>query len=407
MTLLDQETAKKEQPKGKKIVLFLLILSVVLLIVIISAMIVLYGNRTVPLTLSVDGSDITIESDLLATDENGENYISIQKISNSIGYDYLTGEYKQYSEDPTNSKGYLQNENQIIQFEADNNKIYKTTPNSNLDYEEYELSNNIIKLNNLLYISLEDVNVGLGITYSYSQKDNKILFNTVENLTQEYKTSLPTQTNNQLIEISEEYNNEKALSYDMLVVSNESQKWGVVNSSFSTIIGNRYTSLEFIESAGVFIVSDDNKYGVISKEPNQRPIIDLNYEEVSVINNSPIFYQVKLFGKYGIMNAEGKVIINNEYDSMGYTSESTTEQSVLTIKEYGNNKENLIVVCKNGKYGLVNLDNGNSIGDCILDKIYAKTENGKNNYYIQLQEQEFSLDSYIESVNTTTINIGQ
>lgn len=404
MTLLDQEV-KKEEPKGKKIVLLLLIVSIILLISIIAIMFVLSSNKEKPLTLSVNGSNITIENDLLITDENGNNYISLQKISKLIGYDYLTGEYKQYSEDATNSKCYLQNDYQIIQFEADSNKIYKTLQQSDLDYEEYELKNNIIKSNNLLYISLDDVNVGLGVVCTIMQADNTILFNTIDNIVESYKTSLPTQTNNELVEISDEYNNEKALLYNMLVVSNENKKWGVVNGDFSTIIGNKYTSIEFIESAGAFIVSDENKYGVISSKPNQKPIIDLNYEEIKVINNSPIFYQVKLAGKYGIIDENGKVIINNEYDSIGYISQSTTEQSVLVIKEFGKDKDNMLVVCKGGKYGLVSLSNGNAIGDCVLDKIYAKTENGEKKYYIQLQGKEFSMEAYIENVTTTTVHV--
>ena len=401
MTLLDQEV-KKEEPKGKKIVLLLLILSVVLLIIVIAMMVLLSGNKTNPLTISVNGSNITIENDLL-TDENGISYISIQKIGKQLGYDYLTGEYKTYSEDSTNSKGYLQGENQIIQFEADNKTIYKTYPNSNLDYEEYELNNKIINKNNLLYISIDDTNIGLGIVCTYSQKDNKLTLNTVENLTESYKTSLATSTNNQLVEISSDYNNEKALSYGMLVVANQSKKWGVVDTSFNTIIGNRYTNMEFIESVGAFIVSDENKYGVISKEANQRPIIDLNYEEINVINNLPTFYQVKLAGKYGVINGQGKAVINNEYDSMGYTSRSTTEESLLTIENYGANKQNLLVVCKNGKYGLVSLDDGKTVSDCTLDKIYAKNENGQRNYYVGIQNQEVSLDRYIEFINTSTV----
>lgn len=408
MTLLDQEVNNKpKEPKGKKIVLVLLIISIILLISIIAMMFVLSGEKEEPLTLSVNGSNVTIDKDVLITAESGINYISIQKMSNLLGYDYLTGEYKKYSEDPTNSKCYLQNKNQIIEFEADSKRIYKTSPDSILDYEEYELKNKIIKYNNLLYISLEDANIGLGVIYTYSQNDNKISFNTIENATESYKTSLPTQTNNQFLEISEDPNNEKTLLYNMIVVANESKKWGVIDNNFSTIIGNRYTSLKFIESAGVFIASDDDKYGVISKGPNQNPIIDLNYEEINVINNSPVFYQVKLAGKYGVMNEKGTAVVDNIYDSMGYTSRGTNEISLLTIEKYGNNKENLLVVSRNGKYGLVNLDNGQEVVGCELDKIYGKNENGTINYYVELQQQEISLDRYIEYINTTTINVGQ
>ena len=406
MTLLDQEV-KKEEPKGKKIVLFLLIFSIILLIAIIAIMIVFGANQTKPLTLSINGSNITIDNDFIVTDANGINYISIQKLSKSIGYDYLTGEYKQYNEDTTNTKCYLQNDNQVIQFEVDTNKIYKTLLDSNLDYEEYELRNKILQSNGVIYIALEDINVGLNVVCAYSEQNNNISISTIENLTEGYKTSLPQQTNNEQTTISDEFSNQKAISHNMLVVSNENQKWGVIDTNLNTIIGNKYSTMEFVEVAETFIVSDNNKYGVISIEPNTKPIIDLNYEEVKVINNSPLCYQVKLAGKYGVIDKDGKPIINNIYDSMGYDSQNTTEESIVAIKDLGKDKVNALVVCKDGKYGLMSLDDGSKIADCTLDKIYAKTENGEKKYYIQLQEKEISLDRYIEYINTTTVDVGQ
>lgn len=406
MTLLDQEV-KKEELKGKKIVLMLLILSIILLIFAIVAMVALGGKQTKPLTLSVNGNNIKIENDLLITDENGVNYISLPQIAKfQIGYEYIRGGYLEYTESET--KGYLESTNQIIQFEANNNIIYKTKPDTYVDYEEFKLQNNILQVNNALYIAIDDLNIGLNIVYTYSEKDNKISLNTADNLVKSYQASL-TETS-QVKAISDEFNNEKAVCYNMLVVSNENEKWGVVDTNFSSIITNKYSSIEFIESAGVFIVSDNGKYGVISKEPNKKPILDLNYEEVNIINNSPLFYQVKLAGKYGIINEEGKPVINNIYESMGYNTEATTEQSVLVIKDFGKDKANALVVCNGGKYGLVNLDNGSTIINCILDKIYAKNENGEKKYYIQFQEQEqqqeMELNEYIERINTTNINIG-
>lgn len=405
--LLDQEV-KKQEPKGKKIVLLLLILSIMLLIFAIVAMAALAGKQTKPLTLSVNGTAMSIEDNTLITDENGINYISINKISKVIGYDYYTGEYKQYNEDNTNTKGYLQNENQIIQFEADNKKIYKSGIESKLDYEEYELTNKILNSNGSLYVSLDDVNVALNIAYEYSQKDNKVILNSVENLTEGYKTSLPGQTNNEFTVISEEYSNEKAISYGMLVVSNENQRWGVIDSkNLSTvIIGDKYSTLEFVESAGVFIASDDGKYGIISKEPNVKPILDLNYEEVKVINNSPLCYEVKRGGKSAVINKDGKVIINDTFDSIGCDFESPTEESTLVIKGFGKEKLNLLVVCKQGKYGLVNLGNGETVISCSVDKIYSRNENNEKKYYVQVEEKEITLEQYIEKENTTTVSVG-
>lgn len=406
MNLLDQEQQiKKEEPKGKKIVLLLLILSVFALIMVIVMMMALSGKKTKELTISVNQTNIKIEEGLLTTDENQVNYISIQKIAKSIGYNYLSGEYKQYNEDTTNTKCYLENANQVIQFEANNKKIYKIYPTSNLDYEEYELENVILKQNNLLYVALDDLDIALNVIYSYSKNDNKILLKTVDALNEEYKTNLPKQTNNALVGVSDSLNNKKAIAYNMLVASNESGKWGVVSTTdFSTIIGNKYSSIEFIESANAFIVSDNNKYGVITKE---QLIIGLKYEEIKVINNSPLCYEVKAGENHAIVNGRGKVITNKLYNSIGYISNNTLEESVIVIKNLGKDKTNALVVCKDGKYGLLSLDDGTSIGDCVLDKIYSKTENGEKVYYIKLKEQEILLDKYLEHINTTTVNLGQ
>lgn len=407
MTLLDQEI-KKQQPKGKKIVLTLLIFSILALIMVIVMMMALAGKQTKSLSITINDAKVTIDEVLLATDERGVNYISIPKISKAIGFEYLTGEYKQYNEDTTNTKGYLENQNQIIQFVADTNKIQKITPQSNLDYEEYKLKNIILNKNNQLYIALEDLNVGLNIIYEYKIEDNQIILNTVDDLALGYNSSLPAETNNLYTNINDSFNNKKAIAYDMLVVSNQSQKLGVINrNDFSTIIGNKYSSIEFVESANVFIVSDNNKYGVIGKESNKEPIINLNYEEVSIVSNSPICYQVKLAGRYGIINKDGKPIINNDYESTGYNAQSPIEESVLTIKELGKDKETALVVCKNGLYGLMSLDDGSVIADCILEKIYSKNENGEKIYCVQLQGKEIELDRYLEYINTTTVNVGQ
>ena len=399
MTLLDQEV-KKQEPKGKKIVLILLIFSIFALIMLIVMMMALSGKQTKELTVSINTTNITIDEGLLTTDENGVNYISIQKIAKSIGYDYLTGEYKRYNEDVTNKKCYLENANQIVQFEANTNTIYKTTPDSILDYEEYKLKNKILNKNNLLYIALEDINIGLNVIYSYSQNDNKIILRTIEDLYKEKKTSLPKETNNTLVGISDDIDNKKAIAYNMLVVSNANGKWGVVNlTDFSTIIGNKYSSIKYIESANVFIVSDNNKYGVISTKANQNPIIDLNYEKINIVNNNPLCYEIKLAAKSALVNGEGEVVTNNLYNSIGYISQSAIEESVLVIKEFGKDKINILVANKDGKYGLLNLDNGTDIGDYILDKVYSKNENGNKVYYIQLQGQEILLDTYIERIN--------
>ena len=406
MSLLDQEV-KRQEPKGKKLVLAMLILSVILLILALVAMFAIGETKPKTLSLSINGTNVKLDDTILTTDENGVYYISLQKIASQIGYVYNTGVYKEYSEDATNTKCYLEKEKQIVQIEAETNIIEKTSPESVIDYEEYELQHKILKVNNLIYIALDDLPLALNVIYNYSQNDNKIILETVENLTVTYKTKFETDENKQFTAISEEYDNEKAISHNMLVVSIENGKWGVVNSDFETVIGNKFSSMKFIEQAGTFIVSDDNKFGVISSQPNKDTIVSLDYEEINVICNNPLCYEVKRGGKSAIVNEEGQPVIADTYDSIGYISNNSLEESTIVIKDLGKNKITALVVCKEDKYGLVNITEGKAIGTCVLDKIYSKNENNEDKYYVVLQDKEISLDTYIESVNTTTVDIGR
>lgn len=402
MSLLDQDTQKKQQSKGKKIVLMLLILCIFLLIMILIIMVAIGGNQQQQLSLTINNNAITVDDSLIISDQNGINYISMEKIATQTGYQYLRGGYLEYIED--NSKCYLEKENQIIQFEADSNIIYKTNPNFHTDYEQYELKNNIIQSNNTLYISLDDLNVGLNVVYSYSEQDNRITISTVEQLTTDYLTSIPTNT--QYTAVSEEPNNEKAISYNMIVVSTENNRWGVIDRNFATVISNKYSSMEFIEAYQTFIVSDENRYGVISS--NGDAVIDLNYDEIQVINYYPLLYKVKQNNKYGVIDENGQTVVNIEYSNIGYESTETGIDSVTIIENINNNGDSGIVVSKDNKYGIVNLSDGSVISDCVLDKIYSRTGNdGNKTYYIELQETEVDLNRYIEYLNTSRVDIGQ
>lgn len=405
MNLLDQEEKKKE-PKGKKIILALLIISIILLVFAIIAMFALGEKQVKKITLTINGGNINVTYDLIITDENGLNYISIQKVAKPLGYTYSTGGYKEYSEDTTNAKCYIEKDTQIIQIEADSKKIYKTKPDSEVGFEEIELKNKVLKTGNLIYISLEDFPVALNVLYNYSQINNRIELNTIENLVESYKVSIEQQQDNQISGISEEYDNQKAISYDMLVISNSNGKWGVVDSNFNPIIGNKYDSMTFIEQEKVFIVSDNNKYGVISSEPNKKPIIDLNYEEVNVISYSPLCYEIKGGEKSVIFNKEGKLLISDAFDSIG-CSGSSTEESAIVIKNIGDNKINAIVVCKDEKYGLINIDEGTALGGCVLNKVFAKNIGGQKKYFVEYGEEENktekSIEDYVAQLNVVTV----
>ena len=69
--------------------------------------------------------------------------------------------------------------------------------------------------------------------------------------------------------ISEDSNfaNQKALLYDMIVVKNTANKYGVNNLKNESIIGEKYREITFVEYSQEFIVkTDEGKVGIITKD---------------------------------------------------------------------------------------------------------------------------------------------
>lgn len=400
MDILQQELNKNKKTvtksKSKKIVLMLIIICIVLLILSIAGMIFIKPKPVQKqLSLVLNGVNTEITSDLLVA-QNNNTYISLDGISKSFDYNYTRGGYLEYTEDE--AKCYIERKNQIIGFEEDTNRIFKTTKNSTTDYKYFKLKNKIIKNNNLLYIALEDLNTGLNIVYNYSEKDNLISINSFEYIIELYKdkfeeAGIKVSTSN--------FNNMQAIAYGMFVVTGENNKMGIVDLELKTLVGNRYDEIEFDEFTQNFIVSDDGKYGIINNKGNI--ITDLQYQELKIINYEPLLYMAKKEQKYGLLNKDGNIAINLEYSGIG--NNRSGEDNVLIIKNINNTNNDGLVVNKNGKYGIIDLEKGDVIIDFELDAIYYKEDNNKITYYVQINNAEVTLEEYINYVNTTVVNL--
>lgn len=396
MDLLRQEIQSKKEPKGKKIVLSLLIISIVLLIVLILIVAMLKDNNSnVTLGLTVNGQEVEIIDNMLIEGTDGKGYISIQNIAKLIGDNYIEGGYL-HDKDNKN-KCYIENSNQIIEYEVDSKSIRKVNLNSKIEDEEYKLKNNIIINNDNKYIALEDLNIGCNVVYSFSEEEYKIKLYTAETLVEIYNEALEENLN-----VSNSLNNQKAMLYNMLVVSNiKENKMGVIDTDNNLLISYIYSTIEYNEYLENFIVSDKNKYGVISKEG--RKIIEPKYQEIEIISYSPVLYKVKLNNEYGVLDKTGTTKVNIGYDKIGFNEQSNTIEPVCIIRNVINNHDG-IVVCKDNKYGIVDLENGKMIIECEVDKIYSKVyDKEENKYYVEIKETEIDLQEYIDYVNTTTV----
>lgn len=399
MDLLRDEMEKKPQSKGKKLVLILLIISVILLIAVI-VLLQFLSNKAISnrkYTLAINGQIVELTEGLIIADLENNKYISLEEIAKYMGYIYYNSEYLGVTENK--EKCYLDNENEIIGLEANTNKIFKTTANSGIDYQYYTISKNVILNNNKLYVYIEDLKTICNSYVSYSEKDVQTQIYTADVLAKQYNDKeKKTYTS-----VSSDYNNKKAIVYNMIVVETEG-KYGVINSSLESVIGSKYPSMIFDEYTQSFIVSGTNgKYGVIDKAGSGK--IYMDYDSLRIISYSPLLYEVEQNDKFGILDEKGNIIINLDYEAIGYKGDTKNNINPLLIVPNITSNENGLIVVKDKKYGIVSLSTGNIILDCITDRIYSKKINNQNRYFVEKDGQTYEVGQYIDYINTLTVNI--
>ena len=401
MDLLNENQYQKtEEPKGKKIVLILLILSIVLAIIIIALMIVLGSQETVGITLYINDQQQELSDTLIIQDEQGNQYIELENLSDILGYQFDNSEYQTYGVDTT--KCYIRNENLISGFELDSNIVYKYEIGTNLDYQYYDLNHNIIMYNGKLYIAIADLVEALNL-YCTTDENNVIRISSAEHLSNSYQQQLQERG----YTLSTDQNNQKALAYGCIIVSKDGV-WSVINTSFEEIRGAKFASIYFDEVNLNYIVSNSNgKYGII----DNTGVIEqpLKYDGLEPLNYENMLYKVKNNNQYGIMKSDGTMLAQIIYDEIGYQAEPQSNiLYTLIIPELENETEKTIVVKQNEKYGLIYLETGETLLPCDhLDKLYSVNELGEVEYKVEVQEQTLDLLQYLELRNLITVDLNQ
>ncbi len=399
MDLLQDNKNKKKKTPAQKLVLALLIILIVLCVIIggVIAYLSIEGGQK-PYSITINGNVIDFNNIQIIVNEYGQKYISLKSICSILEYNYYNGEFKIAEEDKT--KGYIDNGINIIQFFANSKRIYKTNEKSNLDYEYYNLENKIIVSAENLYIALDDLDIALNLIVTYSEANNQTVIESPEYWISQKKEDFSK--NNFIISNTPE--NLKTLSYGFIVISKDN-KYGVLNLYGEEIIGNKYNTITFSEYTGDFIVSNtNNKFGIITN--NGLAKVNLQYDNIEILNFDPLLYKVKRLEKYGIMKHDGSIINDIEYDSIGYPENKAKEINyTVIIPNLNENIPESIVICIDNKYGLLNLETGNELIPCTLDGIYSATEDGKNYYIVETQNNKMFLENYIDNLNKVTVTI--
>ncbi len=351
--IIKTKSPKAESSKVTKIVITLIVLTLLIVIGIVILISVLGKEK---LVVTVDGKKVSFNEDtFLFTENNGDVYLSIKDIAPLVGYEAHNGEYKVNSEDISKMYVEAKDGTETTSFFQNSTLISKIAPDAIGDYENIQINQPVTSVNGKLYISSEGFMQGFNSIISYNKDESTINIQTLPYLVDYYKANV---ANFGYDKISEDFNNQKALIYGMLVASKESTgKFGVVSTkNGEEIISPKYNKIEFLEGAREFIITNSSeKVGIAYASGATK--INVLYDEVKVLDSRLKYYLVKSNEKYGVLSSNEELVINIEYNQIGVDLE---EFQTDKIKSQYILYDKVIPVCLNKKWGLFDI-NGNKL----------------------------------------------
>ena len=452
MNLIDNEVNEKKVQTTKTIKIIGIVI-IILIIIAIGLVSFLAYEKSKEFKFLLDRNKQTLSSDLFYFDESGDVYISIKDLSNvlaknSMKAEFNNGSYKAYNEDQNECN--VEQEYEVAGYTLNSEKMYKVILEDG-SYEYFTLDKPVKSFNGKLYTTQKGIEIGFNIVMNYDENNNSINMYTLDTLVENYAKRL----NNTVINSKDmSFLNKKALKYDMIIVSNANNEYGVQKiSNGEMLLGTKYTNLRFLESTKDFIVTtpekkqgiisttkgkdiepqyseikklkedlnlylvknDKDKYGVYDRE-KQRTIIYPEYDSIGVeidqFKNENIENQYVLYDncipckksdngiyKWELIDINGKKIIDQQFDGIGYikgTSKNIKGDNLLLIPEIES-----IIVNQDSKYGIIN-STGKLIVKINMQQIYAETTAGKNTYYMVFNDQTFDV---LETLKKANINV--
>lgn len=449
---------EEKDRKTRKLMIWITIIIIVLFLVSIVLAITINLLKKQLFKFSINGSSISNTTNDLFVYEEDETYVSIKDIAQLINYTYFQGQggygYEEYSE--AEDKCYLKGQNEICTFEENETTIYKILVDGQ-DYQNFTINKPIKRINDKLYITAEGLQIACNLKLFRNVEENRIAIYTLP-----YYANYYTQ-NNKYSAISNNFNNQKAILYGLLVtqsVENTTRSSGQVYYGVSTlageeIVGKKYTSIQFVEGTQEFIVgTEDKTYGIVMAngitkvqprydslkqidkdlnlylaisngkqgiiEKNGKILIYPEYDKIGInasdfkvnnIKNPYVLYSnaipAQLNGKWGMFDVKGNKILDFEYDGFGCVVNSRTANSILLIPNI-----KAIVVSKiydqnrrkETKFGVVNYL-GRPLVVTQLDSIYATIANGRTEYKMDFNGQSFNvIETIYQQVDVETVN---
>ena len=348
---------------------FIIVIILIILLIIAAGAIWIYSQKILSqqFKFNLDGKRQNNYSDNLFIFQNDKVYISIRDIAPLLGYNVYNGGYGEYTEDK--SKCYVNNSKEIVSFETNSDKIYKysVTTSGSSEGQSFDIDSPILSSGSNMYISSDGLVRAFNVRFDYSASSNQISIFSLSYLANYYSSEIANAaitTSTSSLSESVIYNNQKALLYNLIIIKDETTKqYGVASlaNPTNTIIGTRYSSIEFMEGSNDFIVkTSDNKMGIIGSDGITK--VRLEYDNIKELDKNLGLYLVTTNNKQGVVNSNGKVIVYQDYDQIGLPN--TINDSNVTNKYIL--MDNCIPVKRNNKWGLIDI-NGNEIAPLQYD----------------------------------------
>ena len=435
MNLIDESFEPRKKDNSKKIARIILIIIALLVIAIIGIFVAIVYIQDNTLKLFVDGSINEKVKEMMVVEDDGTVYFPIKDVASYLGYQSYNGEYTDKSEEA--SKCYIENDNEIANFTLNSNKIYKLTlSNNDANYDYYYAKKPVKAINGKLYVTSDALENAFNLSFTYDMDKKRVYIYTMPYLISSYESKV---LDYGYEKISDNYTNEKAILNSMLIVTkNQGKSYAVIDLKGNVIIEPKYDNIEYLPNSGDFLVQSNNKVGIISSKKETK--IQLLYDSLELVDSDSGLYIAKKDNKYGVIDSKGnikvyieydqigidnsrfeqnniknkylldngmiparkdkywgafdkngKVILNFEYDSFGYIASSNKDAiNLLLIPNY-----NMMVICQNKKYALVN-SSGKTIIQPILDDVYMTINSGKKYYYMNFNDKKINIEEFLD-----------
>ena len=365
MELYDEEVEQKKS-KIPMIIGISIAVLVVITILVIYGIIYLKSSITI---INVDGvRNNSIEEMLYIehTEEGLQLYMPIIRMSQFLGYEGFTGDYKNKSEDTT--KCHVTSTNEIAMFTQNSDVLVKIIQGSS-EYEYITLDKAVFEKDGELYTTIDGMQKAFNILISSDEKFKNIEIWSMEYLVKYYATKL------KIDKYSTSFTDKKAILEGLIIVE-ENRQYGVidvVNNEY--VLEAKYESIQYLPVTKHFLVKSNGKYGTVTRDKTIK--IKITYDEIKTMDNQKGLYLVKQNNVYGVVNVEGEEIIKPEYKQIGINIDKYAQNGVEN--QYILLDEMIPIKNDEGLWGFFNI-NGEKKVDFKYTGVGCKSTPASNSY---------------------------